>query len=95
MDSTYIESKTAYKTGWGKARWRRVSGLTPEERQAVRTGNTVWFAFRPWHYTQSGYKVITVYGDTFDSREPTPTELAAIAKAKGVSDGRGVSGLMP
>ena len=82
MDSTYIESLTAYKTGWGRAWWRRVYGLTPEERQAVRAGSIVWFAFTPWHYTQSGYKVVTVYGDRLDSREPTPAELVVIAKAK-------------
>ena len=82
MADAYIESRTAYKLGWGRARWRRVSGLTPEERQAVRAGSVVWFAFAPWHYTQSGYKVVTVYGDTFDSREPTPAELEVI-KARG------------
>ena len=83
MSSTYIESLTAYKVGWGRSWWRRVSGLLPEERQAVRDGDIVWFAFRPWHYMQSGYKIITVYGDKFDGREPTTDELAVIAKAKG------------
>ncbi len=75
MASTYIESKTAFKVGWGRSRWRRVGGLLPEERQAVRDGDIVWFAYTPWHYTQSGYKVVTVYGDRFDSREPTAAEL--------------------
>jgi hypothetical protein len=88
MDSTYIESTTAHKVGWGRAWWRRVSGLTPEERQAVRAGSVVWFAFTPWHYTQSGYKVVTSYGNAFDSREPTSAELESIAKAKeGVTHG--------
>jgi len=82
MADTYIESKTARKIGWGRSWWRRVSGLLPEERQAVRDGGTVWFSFRPWHYTQSGYKVVTVYGDKFDSREPTPAELVIIATEK-------------
>jgi hypothetical protein len=78
--STYIESKAASKVGWGRSVWRRVGGLLPEERQAVRDGDIVWFAYTPWHHTQSGYKIVTVYGDRFDSREPTAAELAAIAK---------------
>ena len=83
MADTYVESKTAYKVGWGRSIWRRVSGLLPEESQAVRGGGIVWFSFTPGHYPQSGYKVVTAHGDKFDSREPTPAELEAIAKAKG------------
>ena len=78
MSSTYIESKTAYKIGWGSSWWRSVHGLLQSERQAVRKGHHVWFSFRPWHYTQSGYKMVTVYQNRFDSREPTQEELQAM-----------------
>jgi hypothetical protein len=82
MANNYIESQTAYKIGWGSTRWRRVGGLLPTERQAVRDGNIVWFEYKPWHHMQTGYKVVTVYGYRFDSREPTDDELASIINAK-------------
>ena len=76
----FIESKTAYKVGWGSDRYRRVSGLTKEERKAVRSGHaTVWFRIDAYHYTQSGYKIVTAgYGYNMDSREPTTEELKTL-----------------
>ena len=73
----FIESKTAQKNGWGRMPHRSVTRLTAEERQAVKNGDIVWFWFEPWHYTQSGYKVVTYWagGPKFDSREPTAQEL--------------------
>jgi len=73
-----IESTTASKLGWGRARYRRVAGLTDEEQEAVKRGDLVWFRFKPWHYTQSGFKVVTHSVHGWDSREPTPAEIAAI-----------------
>ena len=60
----------------------------------MRAGSVVWFAITPWHYTQSGYKVVTSYGNAFDSREPTSAELESISKADVetyVCEGCGVS----
>jgi len=76
----FIESTTAQKVGWGRMPHRSVTRLTPAERQAVRDGHVVWFSFEPWHYMQSGYKVVTYWagGSRFDSREPTPDELERI-----------------
>jgi hypothetical protein len=76
----FIESKTAQKSGWGRMPYRRVTRLTAEERRAVRDGHMVWFGFEPWHYTQSGYKIVTYWagGPKYDSREPTPSELLGI-----------------
>ena len=76
----FIESKTAKKRGWGRMPYRHVSGLTAEERQAVKDGHVVWFAFEPWHHMQSGFKVVTYWegGPQFDSREPSAAELAEI-----------------
>ena len=76
-----IESKTARKNGWGKSRWRSVTHLTSEERYAVRAGVVVWFRFVPWHYTQTGYKIVIQNGDRFDSREPNADQLAFIKAA--------------
>jgi len=71
----YIQSITAEKRGWGSAKYRRVRGLTKLEREAVRSGShIVFFRFEPWHYSQSGYKVVT-YKSDYDTREPTETEL--------------------
>jgi hypothetical protein len=78
-----IYSPTAEKVGWGSARYRRVTRLSPEERAAVRRGDLVWFAFEPWHYMQSGYKIVTLNGYGYDSREPTPKELNEILSMKG------------
>ena len=73
----YIESKTALKVGWGSMPYRYVTRLTPDEKQAVKDGHVVWFSFPPWHYKQSGFKVVIYRFTTarFDSREPTTDEL--------------------
>jgi hypothetical protein len=77
-----IESKTARKNGWGKSRWRSVTHLTSEERYAVRFSTAlIWFRFVPWHYTQSGFKIVIQNGDRFDSREPSSDQLLAIKAA--------------
>ena len=77
MRQLFIESKTAQKNGWGRMPYRSVTRLTAEERQDVRDGHVVWFKFTPWHYMQSGYKIVTYWagGPKYDSREPTPWEL--------------------
>ena len=76
----FIKSKTAWKQGWGSTPYRSVKDLTASERQAVKDGHIVWFSFTPWHYLQSGYKVVTysVNRSRFDSREPTASELTMI-----------------
>ena len=81
----YIESKTAYKVGWGRSLWRSVRGLTDEEKQLLRdTDNVLWFSFKPFHYTQSGYKVVYRYDRYgFDCREPSADELGHIKNAEG------------
>jgi len=73
------QSLTARKHGWGRDHYRWVSGLTAEEREAVKNGEMVWFKIDPWHYTQSGYKVV-VYRRGYDCREPSPIELQQIRK---------------
>jgi len=82
----HIESKTAVKVGWGRMPFRSVKGLTTEERQAVKDGAVVWFSFKPWHYMQSGFKVVTYWqdGKKFDSREPTARELLNIMAQRAV-----------
>ena len=75
-----IQSKTAAKVGWGKSKFRSVSGLTRAEKTAVRDGKCVWFRIPSKHHTQSGYKVathwITASGKSmYASREPTKEEL--------------------
>ena len=75
---TYIESKTAQKKGWGRDLYRSVTRLTATERQAVKDGHIVWFSFSPWHYMQSGYKVVTYNAYGYDSREPTSYELKVL-----------------
>jgi hypothetical protein len=75
----YLQSTTAKKQGWGSARWRRITGLTVEEQDAIKAGDIVWFRFTPWHHAQSGYKVVIYKGQYgFDTREPTPEELAQL-----------------
>ena len=80
MRQLVIESQTAQKNGWGSDSYRSVTRLTADERQAVQDGDIVWFSFTPWHYTQSGYKIVTFWagGPKYDSREPTPDELRLI-----------------
>lgn len=77
---TFIESTTAVKRGWGSDKWRHVSGLTKQEREAVRNQTaTVWFRITKTNHMQSGYKIVTwspIMG--YDSREPNNTELTAI-----------------
>jgi len=55
----YIESKTAEKIGWDRDSFRYVRNLTKDERKAVKDGHVVYFRFHPWHYSQSGFKVVT------------------------------------
>ena len=78
MTIKFIESKTAQKNGWGSMRFRSVTRLTADERQAVKDGHIVWFSFAPLHYTQSGYKIVTYWGGGFNSREPTKDELEQV-----------------
>ena len=78
--TNYHESTTVQKVGWGRAPYRRVKGLTSDERDAIERGVTVWFRFTPWHYMQSGYKVVTYHGGRYDSREPTPAELEVLER---------------
>ena len=79
MEGKFIESKTARKNGWGSDPYRSVTRLTADERRAIQDGHTVWFKFTPWHYAQSGYKIVTYrQGYGYDSREPTSGELARL-----------------
>lgn len=75
-----IKSETAEKHGWGSTKWRSVTHLTKEERQAVREKTAlVYFRFTPWNHMQSGIKIVT--GGTrggFDSREPSIDEKTQI-----------------
>ena len=79
---TLIQSVTAIKHGWGSAPYRSVSGLTKAERDAVKQKHLVWFRIEPWHYTQSGYKVVTYKQGYWNSREPRADELDAIQKSQ-------------
>ena len=40
-EAKIVISKTAVAHGWGTALYKWVSGLTPDERRAVRAGQTV------------------------------------------------------
>ena len=94
MAQEFIESKSAQKIGWGRARYRRVIGLTDDERKAIIDGAIVWFRFKPWHHKQSGYKVVIhngAYG--YDSREPTPDELQRITADMPDGMGKASNGL--
>ena len=77
-----IKSETAVKRGWGSMPHRSVSFLTPEEKQAVRDGEVVYFPINKTHYKQSGFKIVTHFYGKFDSREPTESELVEILKAE-------------
>jgi len=78
-----IKSVTAVKRGWGSVPHRSVSFLTKEEKEAVKSGEMVYFEIDKTHYTQSGYKIVTCYAGKFDSREPTNEELVAILEEGG------------
>ena len=41
MNAQIIISKSAYSNGWGSMPWKTVSGLSAEERQAIRNGAVV------------------------------------------------------
>jgi len=73
-----IKSETAQKKGLGSCPHRSVTHLTKEERAAVKAGATVYFEIYKTHYTQSGYKIVTIYNGRYDSREPTKLEFIAI-----------------
>lgn len=47
MIRTAMISDTARQTGFGKARFKRVSGLTPEEREYAKGGGIVLFRSHP------------------------------------------------
>lgn len=78
MPKQMIESITAKKVGWGTDRYRRVTGLTQTEREAVKEGDLVWFRITPQHYTQSGYKIVMYSSYGWDAREPSSGELALL-----------------
>jgi hypothetical protein len=73
-----IKSVTAVKHGFGSMPHRSVSGLTKSEREAVKNGETVYFAINKTHYMQSGYKIVTHSSYGWDSREPSEAELKQI-----------------
>jgi len=79
-----IIRSAAVRHGWGSARYRWVSGLTKEEKEAVKNGDLVYFRITPWHYKQSGIKVIArrPYERTcyWDCREPSEEERKAIER---------------
>ena len=80
--SLVVESTTALQHGAGGDPFRWVSGLTPSEREAVRTGTaTVFFMTTEYsgHYSQSGFKVVKPpYNNTYGFREPTALEMDII-----------------
>jgi len=75
-----IKSITAVKRGYGRARYRSVSGLAAEEREVVKSGGIVYFEIYKTSHMQSSYKVVTCYNGRFDSREPSEAELVEIRK---------------
>ena len=71
------------KFGWGSDLWRSVKGLAAEEKRILRdTDDAVWFSFEPFHYTQSGYKIVYAIRGFFDCREPKGEELMHIKNAE-------------
>lgn len=53
-----IVSKTGVIKGRGTDRYKWVSGLTPEERQAVREGETVLVPDNSTHPNTTDYKIV-------------------------------------
>jgi hypothetical protein len=76
----YIKSYTARKEGWGSQCWRSVRGLTTVEKEAIKSGkDQVYFTINPWHWKQSGYKVVFEWANNrFDCCEPTPDQLVEL-----------------
>lgn len=67
---TNVLSKTAYCTSWGSDKnARRVSGLTHEERTAIRRGETVWISECP-EYKGTTLRRIVEIGGRFYARMP-------------------------
>jgi len=52
-----IISETAYQRGFGSDLYKHVSGLTGEERAAVRAGFAVWFLSRRCNESPHGWRV--------------------------------------
>lgn len=77
-----IKSITAIKHGYGSMPYRHVSGLTPNERAAVKNGEKVYFQIDKTHYMQSGYKIVTHSAYGWDCREPSEQELNEIKKSE-------------
>ncbi len=74
-----IISKTAYSNGWGSSKYKTVSGLTKEEKQAVLDGQTVIMENCP--PSQNGTSGVTIrvvchHGGKFYHRVPSDEVLA-------------------
>ena len=74
-----VVSRTGVGHGWGSDRWKWVSGLTPEERVAVRAGKIVLITGCPpagGNYGTTVRQVVAQYG-RFGHRLPTRETLTA------------------
>ena len=63
-----IISKTAIINGRGSDKFRWVSGLTDEERRAVREGGTVLVKDDNGHHTTTSHKLVTFYDGKYSHR---------------------------
>lgn len=75
---SYLVSKTARQSGYGTARWKTVTRLTPFEREAVREGIPVYFkADRPSGGNHGTYwRVAKARGNGYiDPRVPSAEEV--------------------
>ena len=69
---TPIISETGTPVGKGSQRFKRVTGLTDQEKQAVINGETVLVKC-PWadHPTATAFKQVTTYTDSRGQRHYT------------------------
>ena len=74
--------------GAGIDYYKKVVNISEKDRQMIKDffglGYVFYTKIKPWHYRQSGYKVIIYNPDRYEfyHREPTAEQLAAIERKK-------------
>ena len=84
-DTLYV-SNTAQQSGYGSDRYKRVTFLTPEERERVKSGERIFFlAQRISAKGPNGtyWRVAKVFGASIGPRVPSLEETAILRKRTG------------